>query len=305
MISRYSNDGLTWVDVESPSAEEVSHVLDEFSLPGVIGEEIVSSTLRSKVDLYDNFIYLIFHFPAVDQKTGRPIEQEIDFVIGKNFLITVRYEPIIPVLEFAKQFEASTLPGRSRTNMHAGYIFMDLMQQFYKASLRDLENLTLKLRGIEEHIFSGHEEAVVKELSATGRKLLDFKQAIRFHRDILQSYESASKRFFGDEYMYYASIITSEFNKVNNLLESHRDVLTELQRTNDSLLSTKQNEILRTFTIMTFMMVPLTLITGIYGMNMVPELIFIRDLKDFYFIISAMFMAIFVMLIFFRRKRWL
>jgi magnesium transporter len=305
MIARYSYRGLTWVDLESPSREEVALLVEEFSLPATVGEELVTSTLRSKVDLYDDCMYLILHFPVAVTEKEKNSEQEVDFVIGKNFLITARYELIDPVQQFAKAFETSSF-GTQENNMNrAGFVFMEMMKRFYQTSLHELEEFGREINDIEHRIFDNEEGAMVKQISRMSRKLLDFKQALRFHSDILHSYELSSARFFGDEYSYYASVITAEFNKVQSLLESQRDTILELQRTNDSLLSTRSNDIMKTFTILTFVMVPLTLITGIFGMNTNSDLVFIQNTKDFFFVIGAMVIVGIIMFLFFRFRKWL
>lgn len=303
MISRHTYQGLTWVDLEKPTREEIIHILEEFSLPELIGEEMFASTLRSKVDLYDNFIYLILHFPT-GQSDGNPA-QEIDFIIGKKFILTVHYEKIDPMHDFAGIFESQSFITKDKTMSHAGFVFVEMLEQLYKTSLLELEDITTTISEIERRIFQGQEEAMVRKISSTSRKLLDFKQAIRFHKDVLTSYEIASTHFFGNDYKYYASMVNSEFSKVVSVLESHRDVLGELQRTNDSLLSSKSNDIMKTFTILTFVMLPLSIITGVFGMNTVAELIFIRSLGDFFFIIAAMLLIGFVMFIFFKFRKWL
>jgi magnesium transporter len=305
MISRYTYHGLTWVDLESPSREEILHITEEFSLSKLVEEEMFSSTLRSKVDLYDSFIYLILHFPVFNKKNQLRNDQELDFIIGKNFIVTVRYEAVDPIHEFASLFENVEKLDQHKKISDAGILFMEMMKHLYKASTKELEAITDKIPAIEHDIFHGKEEAMVRIISHTNRKLLDFKQAIRFHEHILRSYESASKRFFGDNYSYYAEMIVSEFNKVNNILEGHHDLLKELQRTNDSLLAAKSNEILRTFTILTFVMLPLTLITGIFGMNTVPGLVFIKSMGDFYIVIAAMTLTGLCMFVFFRLRKWI
>lgn len=304
MISRYTYHDVTWVDIESPSKEEVIHIMEEFSIPDLVGEEMVSNTLRSKVELYDNLVYVILHFPVIQSAGGKSEEQEIDFIVGKNFLITVRYDSIVPVQSFSKLFEKS-IHAHDKPYVHGGYLFGQLMKELYKASLDELDELTKTVKDIEDRIFNGQEEAMVKKISHTGRKLLDFKQAVRFHHDILSSYEVTSTKLFGQEYSYQANFITSEFNKVNSLLESNRDALSELQRTNDSLLSTRTNDIMRTFTIMTFVMMPLTIITGVFGMNTSENLTFIQNKNDFLFVVGAMTITGLVMFLFFKVRKWL
>ncbi len=305
MISRYSYHGLTWIDLESPTKEETAHIIEEFSLPHLVGEEMTANTLRSKVDLYQDFLYLILHFPVIDKKNQGGAEQEIDFIIGKKFLITVRYELIESVTLFSKLFEQQSTDDKNKMEIHGGYLFMEMMREFYKKSINQLEDITHTIKEIEHQIFTSQEGSIVRKISLNSRKLLDFKQSIRFHGEVLKSYESSSKRLFGDEYGYYAEVITSEFNKVNNILENQRDVLSELQRTNDSLLSSKSNEIMKNFTIMTFVMLPLTLITGVFGMNTISEIIFIQSIKDFYLVVGSMFIIGIAMFIFFKLRRWL
>lgn len=305
MISRYTAHGLTWIDLESPTAEETMHVVEEFSLPKLVGQEMADHTLRSKVDLYPDFLYLILHFPTIGRDGAAAKDQEIDFIIGKNFLITVRYELVERVNDFAKLFETESMRSETTIARHGGFIFMQMMKDFYRKSLHELETLTQTIKNIEQQIFESNEASTVRRISATSRKLLDFKQSIRYHNEVLRSYESASKRLFGEEYSYYAEVITSEYRKVDNILENHRDVLAELQRTNDSLLTSKSNEIMKNFTIMTFVMLPLTLITGVFGMNTLPDLIFIRNMQDFYFIIGAMLITGSIMFLFFKIRRWL
>lgn len=304
MISRYTHHNTIWVDMESPTKEEILHIMEEFSVPDLVGEELVSSTLRSKVELYDNLVYVILHFPESRNK-GRHSEQEIDFIIGKNFLITVRYDKIDPVHEFSKLFETASMVDREKVSSHGGYIFVQMMKELYKTSMIEMEELTKVVREIEDSIFIGKEEDLVRKISHTSRKLLDFKQALRFHRDILKSYESSSIRLFGSEYGYYANLVTSEFNKVNSILESNSDALSELQRTNDSLLSMKQNSVMKKFTVISFVTFPLMLITGIFGMNTGPNIIFINSSSHFFFVIGAMLLTSLVMFIFFRIHKWL
>ena len=301
MISRYNHDGLSWVDLESPSREEIVHISEEFSIPTIVGDEMFTNSLRSKVDLYDNFIYLILHFPDINNNGVIEDDLEIDFIIGKNFLITVRYETVVPIAQFSSMFETEGL--HTTTKNHGGILFATMMKQIYKQCLAELDETTDNIRDIEHRIFKGEEEKMVKILSHTRRKLLDFKQATRFHGDILESYDAASTHFFGETYKYYATSITSEFNKVNSMLHSHREVLNELQQTNDSLLSTKSNEIMKTFTILTFVMLPLSVITGVFGMN--AKFVFINDLADFFFIVAAMSLTGLVMFIFFKYRKWL
>jgi magnesium transporter len=166
----------------------------------------------------------------------------------------------------------------------------------------ELEDINDSLRDIEKNIFDGHEGEMVAVISNLNRTLVDFKQAIRFHRETLRSFESAGTQFFGNEFSYYLSAITGEYNKVQNVLDGHKEILDDLKDTNDSLLTSKTNDTIKKLTIMTFIMLPLTLITGIFGMN--SEIIFIKSLGNFGTVLLLMIVIGIVMFAYFKKKRW-
>ncbi len=303
MISRYSAHGLTWVDLENPTSEEIVHVTETYHVPALLAQELATSTLHSKVDFYENFIYLVFHFPPSAHNDTQSTDQEIDIIVGKNVLITAHYEKIHSIQKIASGFETSFIQ-RAR-HEHAGFWFIELVTELYRHSLHKLDETTVALDTFEIKLFKGAEEEMVRSLSLIGRKLLDFKRAFRFHPDILRSYRSASEKLFGADYLYYTDMLTSEFTKVQSILQSNRETLAELQKTNDSLLSTKQNTIMKKFTILSFVGLPLMLVTGIFGMNTSDNLLFIQTQQDFFAVIGAMALSSLVMFVFFKFNKWL
>jgi magnesium transporter len=302
MISKYKYKGLTWVDIEKPTRDQIIHISSEYDIPVLVGDEMLKQTERSKVDKYDNLIYLILHFPIMNDD-GDIKEQEIDFVIGQDYIITVHYESIPTLQSFTNVFEPDSILEKGIMGAHAGYLFLHMIKHFYNSSLLELEGINVFMKEIEKNIFNGQENNMVAEISKLNRKLLDFKQAIRFHGEILRSFESAGREFFGQSFSYYLSSISGEFEKVHTMLEGHKEILNDLRDTNDSLLTTKTNETIKVLTIMTFIMLPLTLITGVFGMN--SQIIFINNIQDFAFIICAMMLTGIVMFIYFKKKKWL
>jgi len=301
MITKHTQGDITWIDVQSPTKEEVFDLVDKYSIAHLIAEEFMAETVRSKVDLYDNLIYLILHFPISHTKNSEKTEQEIDFVVGKNFLITIHYEHINSLHKFFKKFEKNFISDKKNISDHAGYLFFHLIKELYKDVLTDLENINVDLEKIERGIFEGKEKQTVKIISNVNRQLLDFKQAIRFHYETLKSFESAGKKFFDIEFSYYLEAIIGEYNKIKNVLDGHKDLLTDLRETNDSLLSSKTNEVIKNLTVLNFVMLPISLIAWIFSMNSN----FILNIPEFYAVIIMMIIIGVSMYIFFKSKKWL
>ncbi len=303
MISKYSFNNITWVDLQSPTPEEVSHLVEEFSLPKLMAEEFISETVRSKVDLYKDLIFLVLHFPVNRHLKNFKTEQEIDFVIGKNFLITIHYELINPLHEFSKKFEMDALLDKHNVGNHAGHLFYSVIKELYKNVITELDTINPDLKKIEHNIFEGREKETVKTISNLNRHLLSYRQSLRFHYETLKSFESVGKKFFDPEFAFYLESIISEYNKIKNILDNEKDVLTDLRETNDSLLSSKTNETMRVLTIMTFIIAPATLLASVFMMN--TEFPLIRTFVEFYMILGGMFLTSIATFIFFKLKKWL
>lgn len=287
MISRYIYKDLVWVDVQSPTREETRSLMDEFGIHELVGNELLVSTLRPKVDLYPSFIYLILHFPAMTHKHDGGREQEIDFIIGKNFLITTHYDLIDPLHEFSKIFEVNSILEKSNMGDHAGYLFFHLARNLYKMLDTDLEHIRRDLVEIESKIFNGKEREQVSTISHLNRDLLNFKQTLRPHKEVLESFEHAAIQFFGQGFSYYLRAILGEYFRISASLDGHRETILELRDTNDSLLTTKTNDIMKTLTVMAFVILPLTFIGQLFGMSG-SDIPLINEPGGFWVILSLM-----------------
>lgn len=304
MISRYTLKDLVWVDLESPTRDEVRDIMDEFNIHPIVGNELLNPTMRPKVDPYDHFIYLILHFPMVTHTHGGESQQEVDFIIGKNFLITTHYELIDPLHEFSKMFEVNSILDKSNIGDHAGFLFFYLMRELYRMLIDELDRIDTRLEQIESKIFQGEEVRMVEVISRTNRDLLNFKQATRHHKDVLESFELAGEKLFGNDFRYYLRAMTGEYYKVASILEGHKETVLDLRDTNDSLLTTKTNEIMKFLTVMAFITFPLTLVSSIFGMN-TQYIPIVGQPHDFWIVTGIMLIAAALMLLFFKRKRWI
>lgn len=305
MVTRYKYKNVTWIDLESPTSEEVRELLEEFQLPAQVAEELLLPTVKPRVEFYkDKLIYLILHFPAFRHTHGGEQNQEVDFVIGHDFLITTRYDTIDPLHKFSKVFEVGSILDRSDMGEHAGHLFFYMVRKLYKSLEHELEYIQDALRDIEEDIFGGREREMVIELSRSSRELLAFKQAVRMHQEVLRSFEVAAHRFFGDDFGYQLQNIIGEYHRIQDGIATNMDTLMELRETNNSLLSTKQNEIMRVLTIMTFITAPLSLIAATFGMN--TTLVPLGDSPyDFWVILGIMASAGVMLFSYFIYKKWL
>jgi magnesium transporter len=289
--------------MESPTTDEVREIMEEFDIHPIAADELLGPSLRPKVDHYENFIYLILHFPAI-RHSHQAKSQEVDFIIGKKFLITVRYELLDPLHKFSKVFEVNSILDKSDIGDHAGFLFFYMIRKIYASLVHELAVIADTLKSVEERVFRGEERAMVIELSTIHRDLLEFHRALRMHRSVLQSLSVAAGEFFGKSFVHYTENIIGEYLKVEEVLQDERDVLNDLRATNDSLLTTKTNEIMKRLTATTFLLLPANLIGALFGMN-THETPIIGHAYDFYIIAGIMFSVAYLTYFFFRYKKWI
>jgi magnesium transporter len=298
MRSEYKHNGTTWVDLESPTRQEVTYIVERFNVHGIVAEELLLPSRKPRVELYPDHMFVILHFPAL-RHTHKTIEQEVDFVVGRDFIVSVHYDMIDSLHKFSKVFEVNSTLDKSVINGSAGYLFFLIMKKLYKAVEHEADYVRQHLRDIENYTFSGREVRMVSEISQCARDLLNLRQTIEPHREILRILETEAVKFFGDDFT-----LSNEYYKVHNHVMRNTESLHELRETNNSLLTTKQNEAMRVLAIMALLTFPLSLFVAILDSNTVFNPI--RGVSyDFWIIVGTVAMGGTLMIWYFKHKKWL
>jgi len=308
MKTTHTIGDVTWINLENPTQKEAREIIEDNDIDFAIADEIITPTLRPKVDVLDDYLYLVLHFPSanspdVDDAHAKNL-QEVDFIIKEKTIITISYTSLNEIAEFEKVFEVNKVLHKSRLGEHAGFTFFYLIQLFYKHMLNRVETIRDYMNETERKIFMGEERQMVVEISRINRIILTFQEALSSHHAVLTSFEIAGKRLFDDDFSYYLRSIVGEYRRVLRDVENAKEYLRDLRDTNDSLVSTKQNEVMKTLTVMAFVILPLSLLASIFGMN-AKYMPFIGKEHDFLIILLLMIALTIFMFIFFRSKKWL
>lgn len=299
IITREYTKG-TWLDVSSPSKDELDSLMLSHNIDPNTARDLLTPTPNQYTKEIGDVVYLVFHIPVFGGPKKEIRETEIDCVISKNDLISVRYESIDPIHYFAKQIEVEEVLNKS----NYPHAFTGMTKEVYKFLEDELSYIDSWLKDIEQNIFSGKEKDMVLVISAVSRNLLSFRRIIIPHKQIWQNMHSIIKERFGQEFVGELRAIMEQLDRIIMTADNLTLLIDEFRETNNSILSTKQNEIMKIFTIMAFVTFPLSLITSIFGMATESTPI-IGTKYDFWIIMSIMFGATLAMFTFFRYKKWL
>lgn len=308
MTKTHTYRGIAWIDLESPEENEIASLVKRYGLHPLVGEELKSSSSLAKIDAYPEYVLVVLTVPVrvrSEDGDGYAIEdREIDFVIGKHFLITARDGAIEELDYFAKIFEANAILEKNEHIEHAGHLFYYMIKRLYAGMYNDLENIRDALLDAETDIFRGNERKMVEELSRLSRQLIDFRQTARVHREVWDEMDaSADAAMFGADYRVYINDIKDEFDRIHELVVNARELLADLRETNDSLLNTKQNEIIKVLTLVAFIFYPLTFIASIFTIPGV-HVPLTEGQSGWWIILGLMATTAILIWFFFKKRRW-
>lgn len=305
MIFRHEHRGGVWIDIEQPTDEEIRDIAREFSVGERIETELLSPTPLPLVAGDTNFVLLVLHFPTHSGEDGETKSQEVDFIIGRDFVLTVRYEVVAPLHRLRKLLETEDLL-EDKSDFTSDTLLEILFAHLFAAVRDETNHIAARLSRIEKEMFNGHERKTVRAISSISREFLHLEASIAGQEEPLTRFLKAvgDRGFFGPTFIERASRITAEHSQIGRLISTHRAVATELRETNASLLEAGQNEVMKTLTVVTFIILPLELVAYIFGLH-VPGEPLMENPNAFWIIVAMMLLIVGTMTIFFARKRWI
>ncbi len=305
MISRNEYRGGVWVDLEQPTEEEIQSVVQEYAISKQFEKELVSPTPFPMVAADGGAVLLVLHFPAHGAENGDTVNQEVDFVVGKHFIVTVRYEVIAPLYHLKKLLEAQKLVGEKDTITTD--VMLEILFAHLYTSVRDhTDHAVDNVERVEHEMFDGHERETIRAISNINREFLHIEALLANQEEPLSRFLAtvAEHVSFGPSFAERSERIRAERAQVARLITTHRAIAAELRRTNSSLLEVRQSEIMKTLTTVNFIFLPLGLITWTFAMRTEGTPL-IDSPNAFWIVLGIMFGVALVLTLFFMRKRWL
>ena len=303
-IAEAAVDGRTlrWVNIERPRQIDRAWLEEHFDFHPLDYEDVFSRNQRPKVDEYDDYLFVVLHFPAYDKVVGRLNAAELDVFVGPDFVITLPNEPI-PALEYL--FERCRAREELRESLFAkgaGYLLYKIVDDCVDASFPMLRKMGNKLERLEGDIFEGRSAEIVRDLSNVKQEIINFRKIVRPQRSALRDLER-TRRYLPEDLEIYFDDVLDASERVWDMLENFKEVVEALEDTNESVLSHRLNDALRVLTAFSVVMLPLTLIASIFGMNTrVPGE---QDIVGFWAVIAAMVVILVALVAVFRRRGWL
>jgi len=295
--------GLRWIHVDQPRLADREYLEDRYRFHPLDWEDVYSRNQRPKLDVYDDYLFILLHFPVFDKATGRVLASELDMFVGPDYLITLT-ETRLPPLDamFERMGEREEL-RESTFSKGSGYLLYKIVDANTDAAFPMLRKLDIKLDKLEDDILEGRSGEIVRDISNAKQEIINFRRIVRPQRAVLRDLERTKQRYLAEEMEVYFDDVSDAAERIWDTLENQIEVIEALESTNESVLSHRLNDSLRVLTATSVILLPLTLIASIYGMNVpVPGE---SEPFAFWVVVGLMAMMLVILTILFRRRGWL
>jgi len=309
-VEELNSSGLRWINIESPGGLERGWLEQNFDFHALDLDDVLSKNQRPKIDEYPDYLFLVIHVPVFDRRVGRLVAGEVDIFVGPDFVITLPNQPLPPI-EYL--FERCRTDETLRDNLFArgsGYLMYRLVDDSFDYCFPMLRKIDNKLRALEDEIFEAPSEDLVRDISNAKQEIINFRTVIRPQRPVLRDLEKVKTRYLASDLdleIYFDDIVDAH-ERIWDLLENYKEVVVALEETNESIINHRVNDVLKALTAITVIVLPLTLIASIFGMNVgLPgggDPASDSDLS-FLVVIGVMVVVLIGMGAFFRKRRWL
>ena len=304
-VEQIDSAGLRWVNIERPGALERAWLEEHFDFHALDLEDVLSRNQRPKIDVYDDYLFIVLHLPVFDRAAKRLGAGELDLFVGPDYMVTIPNQPLQPVEYLFERCRAKEELREQLFSRGSGYLMYRLVDDSFDYCFPMLRKIGNKLDALEDDIFEGRADEVVRDISNVKQEIINFRKVIRPQRPVLRDLERVKQRYLSTDFdleIYFDDIVDAH-ERIWDMLENYKEVAEALEETNESVISHRVNDILRVLTSISVIVLPLTMIASIWGMNVhVPGE---QGVTAFWIVLGGMFAILLGMVAYFRRRGWL
>ena len=294
---------LTWVNIERPTEKETAYLAEHYPFHPLDLDDILSRIQRPKIDEYKDYLFLVFHFPIYRKRERVLTSSQLSVFIGQNYLITVHKGELKPLVKLFRECQINKESRQEYFSQGSGFLLYRILDRLVDYCLPILDKVGDSIEEVEDAIFSDRKRGTVREISMIRRDIISFRRIIWPMRAVIGSLEPRVSRFVKktDLSVYFGDVV-DHVDKIWDGLDEYKEIIEGLSATHDSLATNRTNEVVRMLTIIATILLPITVVASIFGMN-VPLGLF--EVSSYSFLLVFLIMAVVIggMLYFFRRIR--
>jgi len=293
---------ITWLNIEKPTRSDMDYLANNYLFNPFDLEDCLSRIERPKIDEYQNYLFLVLQFPVFKMEARVTTPSQVSIFIGEGFVVTVHTGDLKPLEKLFNDCQQNERAREEHMARSSGYLLYRILDRLVDYCFPITNKIIANVEEAEDHLFSEPARDTVREISILRRDIMAYRRIIRPQPSIYKSLEIRDYPFLREDLDVYFGDIGDHIGKISETLDEYKEVVEGLSATSDSLFSHRTNEVMKMLTVLGTILLPLLVISGLYGMNV--PLPFQGSSFAFLFIILATLCVSGSMLGYFRYRRW-
>ena len=293
---------LTWIDIERPTERETEYLAQNYPFHPLDLDDCLSRIQRPKIDEYKEYLFLVLHFPVFNKQTRATTTSQVSVIIVNKYLITLHKGELKPLVKLFRECQLEEEARQENFSQGPGYLLYRIIDRLVDYCLPILNRISANIEETEDNIFASKRiPRALEAISTLRRDVISFRRIIWPMRAVIGSLEPRIRRFTKMDLAVYFGDTIDHVDKIWDALDEYKEIIVGLKDTHDSLATNRTNEVMRMLTVIAVILLPITVIASIWGMNI--PLPFQNSTHSLLFVFLIMAVIIGGMLLFFRRKR--
>lgn len=292
---------LVWVDITNPSETDIDLMVETFEFHQLSIEDSIFPQNHPKMEDYGEYLFIVVHAMALlPQGENKLISRELNIFVGKNYVVTTHGDEMPPVAKLFQRCQANP----NAMQQGAGFLLHAVIDNVVDGYFPVVDQLEDRIEQLEDRVLAGADDGVLEGIVDLKKNVLVLRNFLAPQRRLLSLLARSNTPFIKRAAVAYFRDVYDHVERVNSLVDTYRDILNSTMEAYLSVVSHRLNEIMKTLTIIATVMMPLTLITSFYGMNVkLPE--FGWGFKGYLFVLGLLLLAVVMMVVFLKRRKWI
>jgi magnesium transporter len=253
-----------WLDQVNPPLEELDAIIEKYGFHELDREAVLESNQYARIDTYDNYLFLVLHFPKYEPSTERYVQNELNIFISKEFLITFRYYQSSTMRRIYERYEKRI---KEKENMSAAFLLYEIIEWYLDKTMRMLERFSRDLKALERELFNARGTDTIRNLMIRKRNIITLKHMMKPQIAVLRMMEIRMKERFTDEVEFYFENLEDKIDKIFSEIQLLQENIDSMEDALKSIFELETNTTIKYLTVFSAFMLPLTLATSFFGMN--------------------------------------
>jgi magnesium transporter len=303
MIENLQFGNFVWRHILSPTDENLDYLIKNYNFHPLDIEDCRSKVQRPKVDIYDDYYFLILHFPSYDNLNRFLTTKEVKIFWGKDYIITIGNSHWV-IKKYFDYIKANFETVREELSSDTSdALLYKILERLMKETLPLIDSVGNEVEKINLDLFNKKPETIIEKISITRKNIILLDTMFKPQLRLFHKFESGDIKGYAEDMEEYWGNILDYYQKMWDMTEDNKELIEGLSKTYDSLQANRVNEIIKVLTLISTVLLPVTFIASVYGMNV--GLPFQGHPLAFWIVMGSMLLIVSGLLLYFRKRRWM